>query len=61
MKAWRKKYIGSIWKAIDVDGGPIDVIFDRNTCTFIAVRDRLHMIVRALRLSKRDRAYLERR
>lgn len=53
MKAWRKKYIGSIWKAIDVDGGPIDVIFDWNTWTFIAVRDRLHMIVRALKIAKR--------
>lgn len=53
MKAWRKKYIGSIWKAIDVDGGPIHVIFDRNTWTFIPVRDRLHMIVRALKIAKR--------
>ena len=53
MKARRKKYIGSIWKAIDVDGRPIDMIFDWNTSTFIAVRDRLHMIVRALKLMRK--------
>lgn len=30
----------------------IDVIFDWNTWTFIAVRDRLHMIVRALKIAR---------
>lgn len=48
MRAWRK-HKGKCWKK---NSPAIDVIFDWNTWTFIAVRDRLHMIVRALKLSK---------
>ena len=48
MRAWRK-HKGKCWKK---NSPAIDVIFDRNTWTFIAIRDRLHMIVRALKVQE---------
>lgn len=49
MKA-RRKHNGKFRKE---NSRAVNVYFDRNTLTFIPIRNRLHMIVRALRLSKR--------
>ena len=48
MRGWRKHK----GKCREKNSPAIDVIFDRNTWTFIAVRDRLHMIVRALKVQE---------
>ena len=48
MKAWRK-YNDKCWKK---NSRAVNVYFDRNTLTFIPIRNRLHMIVRALKVQE---------